>query len=185
MTSPDDANESPDRRSFLSTMVLALGAVGLGGVGWALFKSMDTTPDVSPRPTVVRVSLSTIPRGRQTMVQWIGRPILVAHRSVADIAALSTAASGNAQHALRSQRPEIFVASALCPVDRCVVERDEQPFPPHSQDLVCPCCGSRYDLAGRCYNGPQPVRDLDIPPYHFEDPDTLVIGVAPLGEAVT
>jgi Rieske Fe-S protein len=39
-------------------------------------------------------------------------------------------------------------------------------------EMVCPCCGSRYDLAGRVFEGPAPT-NLRVPPYRFVDETTI------------
>ena len=42
--------------------------------------------------------------------------------------------------------------------------------------FLCPCHGSRFDLAGRVFNGSPASTNLRIPPYSFPNPTTLVIG---------
>lgn len=39
----------------------------------------------------------------------------------------------------------------------------------------CPCHGSHYDLSGRIRAGPAP-RNLEIPPYKFLSPTTILVG---------
>ena len=39
----------------------------------------------------------------------------------------------------------------------------------------CPCHGSHYDASGRIRKGPAPL-NLEVPPYKFSNPTTIVIG---------
>jgi len=43
--------------------------------------------------------------------------------------------------------------------------------------LPLPCHGSRFDLAGRVFNGSPAPTNLSVPPYSFQDQHTLVIGL--------
>ncbi len=43
----------------------------------------------------------------------------------------------------------------------------------------CPCHHSRYDIAGRVYQGVPAPKNMVIPPYHFVDDTTVQIGVNP------
>jgi ubiquinol-cytochrome c reductase iron-sulfur subunit len=61
-----------------------------------------------------------------------------------------------------------------------VPELKPQPFDPNWKGgYFCPCHTSRYDLAGRVFQGRPAPSNLPVPPYHFENDDTLVIGVDP------
>ena len=49
--------------------------------------------------------------------------------------------------------------------------------------FFCPCHGSRFDLAGRVFQGvPAPI-NLQVPPYHFEGDSLVVVGEHPEGVA--
>jgi ubiquinol-cytochrome c reductase iron-sulfur subunit len=41
----------------------------------------------------------------------------------------------------------------------------------------CPCHGSRFDMAGRVFDGSPAPTNLVVPPYAFRNATTLVIGV--------
>ena len=42
--------------------------------------------------------------------------------------------------------------------------------------FFCPCHGSRFDLAGRVYQGSPASRNMQVPPYYYETDSVLVIG---------
>ncbi len=190
MTAPKPVDAPPNRRGVLSNLTIALGAIGVVGVGWALVRSSDDGPGLRPASTDVRFNLSTLARGHKVLVRWSGRPILITYRSSADVAAVEQNRPAQPHPRLaddlrlpaykrnsgRSLRTDLFVAVASCTYDGVPVDKLDL-----DQAFGCPRCGSRYDLAGRVYMGPAP-RNLAIPPYHFDGPDTLVIGRGPLGE---
>jgi ubiquinol-cytochrome c reductase iron-sulfur subunit len=45
----------------------------------------------------------------------------------------------------------------------------------------CPCHGSKYDLAGRVFNGVPAPYNLPVPPYNFVSETTIRIGENPSG----
>jgi ubiquinol-cytochrome c reductase iron-sulfur subunit len=49
--------------------------------------------------------------------------------------------------------------------------------------FYCPCHQSRFDLAGRVFQGVPAPSNLEVPPYHYANDTTIVIGVAPQGAA--
>ena len=49
--------------------------------------------------------------------------------------------------------------------------------------FYCACHGSRYDLAGRVYPNMPAPSNLQVPPYRFDDENTLTVGLDPEGAA--
>jgi ubiquinol-cytochrome c reductase iron-sulfur subunit len=47
---------------------------------------------------------------------------------------------------------------------------------------LCPCHGSKYDLAGRVFKAVPAPLNLPVPPHHFPSDTTLVVGENPPGE---
>jgi ubiquinol-cytochrome c reductase iron-sulfur subunit len=86
---------------------------------------------------------------------------------------------GFAQNQSRSARPEFLVLLGICTHLGC--SPTYRPEPKSVDDnweggFYCSCHGSKFDLAGRVYrNMPAPI-NLEVPPYHFLDDKTLVIG---------
>ena len=59
-----------------------------------------------------------------------------------------------------------------------------EPYDPNWKGgYFCPCHKSRYDLAGRVFKAQPAPANLPVPPYHFENDTTVVIGVDPKGAA--
>src|SRR3546814_10943813 len=87
-----------------------------------------------------------------------------------------------------SIKPEISVLVGLCTHLGCapelVAEIRPQPFDPEWKGgYFCPCHKSRFDMAGRVFQGvPAPI-NLLVPPHHYENDTTIVIGVDPQGAA--
>ena len=48
--------------------------------------------------------------------------------------------------------------------------------------FYCPCHGSKYDLAGRVFQGVPAPYNLPVPPYHFPDDKTVRVGENPPGQ---
>ncbi len=136
-------------------------------------------PEGDPLP----VDLSALPEGQLLTLSWQDKPVWVLRRSAADLATLpqhegeltdaqskesvQPAACCNAHRALK---PEIFVAVGLCTHQGCT------PYLNPGKGFICPCHGSRYDLAGRVFDeGPAPA-NLLIPAYRFASAQQLIIG---------
>ncbi len=127
----------------------------------------------------VKFDVGKIGAGQTVTLDWNGRPVSLFRRTSADIASLLAAPEQNARPErpdetdepdyakgrFRSLRPELFVFVAVCTRERCVVDRDDGAVT-KIRGFACPCCGTRYDLAGRVYEGPAPL-NLHVPRYSF------------------
>jgi ubiquinol-cytochrome c reductase iron-sulfur subunit len=73
----------------------------------------------------------------------------------------------------RSIRPDVFVAVGLCTHLGCsprpLQENGEHKF-------FCACHGSKFDIAGRVLRGSPAPKNLPVPPHHYADDNTVVIG---------
>ena len=88
----------------------------------------------------------------------------------------------------RSLKPDLLVAVGVCTHLGCTPNLKKEVGAASDMGAAwpggyyCPCHGSRFDLAGRVFQGVPAPSNLAIPPYHFADATHVVIGVAP-GEA--
>ena len=197
----DGVEERPDnlgRRRFLTATTAVVGAVGAGFAAVPFIKSWNPSARAKLAGAPVTQDIAALPEGQQLTLKWRGQPVYVARRSQAMLAMLPQMEpllldpkSENtdqqppyAQNEWRSIKPEILVLVAVCTHLGCapefIPELKPQPFDPNWKGgYFCPCHKSRYDLAGRVYEGMPAPANLPVPPYHFENDSTLVIGVDP------
>ena len=93
-----------------------------------------------------------------------------------------------ANNELRSIKPEVSVLVGLCTHLGCspemVAQIAPQPFDAEWKGgYFCPCHKSKFDMAGRVYQGVPAPTNLVVPPHHYVDDTTIVIGVDPQGAA--
>ncbi|WP_407354393.1 ubiquinol-cytochrome c reductase iron-sulfur subunit [Luteimonas sp. R10] len=189
------------RRRFLTATTAVVGAVGAGFAAVPFIKSWNPSARALLAGAPVTVDISALQEGQRLVVEWRGQPIWIVKRSEAILEALPTLDDQlrdpdsentdqqpeyvrEASPELRSIRPEISVLVGLCTHLGCspemVAEIRPEPFDPNWKGgYFCPCHKSKFDMAGRVYKGvPAPI-NLAVPPHHYADDNTIVIGVDP------
>ena len=85
-----------------------------------------------------------------------------------------------ARNAFRSEREAIFVAVGICTHLGCSPSDLFGSFAEKVEGIdngfFCPCHGSKFDLAGRVFQGVPAPLNLEIPPYYFIDDNTILVG---------
>lgn len=190
--------ENLGRRRFLTATTTVVGAVGVGFVAVPFIKSWLPSSRAKLAGAPVTADISALEEGQRLMLEWRGQPIWIVKRSKALLDILPTLdgklrdpKSENAdqqpkyaQNELRSIKPEISVLVGLCTHLGCSPEMKAEikpePFDPEWKGgYFCPCHKSRFDMAGRVFQGvPAPI-NLLVPPHHYENDTTIVIGVDP------
>lgn len=168
--SGSDTVDNPERRNFLGKITTAVGVTGAAAACWPFVSSMNPSSDVLAKATT-EVDLSNIPPGGEHSVAWQGKPVFVVHRTPEQIKN-AEASDGKIEPQPDSQRvikPEWLVVVGICTHLGCVPNRDDD------GGWLCPCHGSMYDASGRVIRGPAP-KNLEVPLYHFEGDNKLVIG---------
>lgn len=186
------------RRRFLTATTAVVGAVGAGFVAVPFIKSWNPSAKAKLAGAPVSADISALGEGQRLMVEWRGQPIWIVKRSKAILDALPTldnllrdpqSANPEQQPAyikgeLRSIKPEISVLVGLCTHLGCAPEMKAEirpePFDPAWKGgYFCPCHKSRFDMAGRVFQGVPAPTNLLVPPHHYENDTTIVIGVDP------
>ncbi|WP_256645203.1 ubiquinol-cytochrome c reductase iron-sulfur subunit [Thermomonas paludicola] len=197
------ANEEVNngRRRFLTATTAVVGAVGAGFAAVPFIKSWSPSARARFAGAPVTQDIAALEEGQQLVLNWRGQPIYIAKRSkamlgilpqmtdlVADPKSEASVQPSYAQNETRSIKPEILVLVGVCTHLGCAPEFKPEvkpePFDPDWKGgYFCPCHKSRYDLAGRVLKSQPAPLNLPVPPYHFEDDTTVVIGVDPKGAA--
>lgn len=198
------ANEgvNPGRRRFITATTAVVGGVGVAFAAVPFIKSWTPSAKAQVAGAPVEVDLSKIEVGQRYVVQWRGQPVWILRRNENVLSRLpglkerlrdpesqvSDQQPGYAQNDHRSIKPEWMVLVGLCTHLGCaplyVPEMVPQPFDSQWQGgFFCPCHNSRFDMAGRVYQGVPAPTNLRVPPHRFLDDERIQIGVNPEGAA--
>jgi ubiquinol-cytochrome c reductase iron-sulfur subunit len=140
------------------------------------------------------LDLSRLEPGQMTIVTWRKQQIYVVKRTpqmleslaghdalLKDPASEKSEQPAYAKNPVRAARPDVLVLIGVCTHLGCL---PKQRFEPGMAELgadwpggfFCPCHGSKFDLAGRVFNGSPASVNLRIPPYEI-NAETLTVGV--------
>ena len=183
------------RRRFLTASTVVVG--GVGGVFAAIPFIAAWKPNAKAvaAGAPVTADISKLAVGEQLTIAWRGRPIFIVRRSEEMLAGLpaedvrlkdpqSAVVDQQpefARNGHRSLKPYILVLVGSCTHLGCSpkLHAEVQPEPWDSDwrgGYYCPCHNSRFDLAGRVYDGSPAPTNLVVPPYRFESDTRVVIG---------
>jgi ubiquinol-cytochrome c reductase iron-sulfur subunit len=197
MAGDDVIGDTPvdtSRRVFLTAATATTGAIGALFVAYPFVASWMPSERARALGAPTPVDLSKIDPGQMILVMWRRQPIFVVKRTPQMLASLAghddrlkdpTSASSTqppyAKNVQRSRTPEILVLIAVCTHLGCLPKtRFEAGFPELGANwpggFFCPCHGSRFDLAGRVFDGSPASVNLVVPPYSFPNQQTLLIG---------
>jgi ubiquinol-cytochrome c reductase iron-sulfur subunit len=185
------------RRDFLLVASGALAATAAASVSWPLIRQMEPSAGVLAAGAPISFDLSHILPGQQIVVLWRAMPVFIVRRSAAILQALKDGAllarlrdpasqerqqPPYAANWSRALNPEYLVLVGVCTHLGCIPAfQGNAALSAGADGYLCHCHGSRYDLAGRVFKGVPAPYNLPVPPHHFPDGKTLVIGENPAG----
>lgn len=186
------------RRRFLTGATVVVGAVGAGFAAVPFIKSWNPSARAKLAGAPVTADISALQEGQRLIFEWRGQPIWIVKRSRKVLELLPTldgrlkdpkSANKEQQPAYitgedRSIKPGVSVLVGLCTHLGCspemVAEIKPEPFDPEWKGgYFCPCHKSRFDMSGRVFDGVPAPTNLLVPPHHYQDDNTIVIGVDP------
>ncbi len=189
----DDVDET--RRKLLLATCIAGGAAS-GAAAWPFFASMEPSERAKALGAPVEADISALAPGEQMIVEWQGKPVWVVRRTPEMLASLKKDEARLADpDSRRSEQPEyaqnewrareehkdLLVVVGICTHLGCSPTSKFAPGDPSMGadwlgGFLCPCHGSKFDLAGRVYaNFPAPD-NLPIPRYKFLSDAKVLIG---------
>jgi ubiquinol-cytochrome c reductase iron-sulfur subunit len=142
----------------------------------------------------VVADISTLEPGQIMTVEWRSKPVWIVRRTKAMLDGLAKVDNKvsdphsdvpqqpeYAKNEYRSIKPDILVLVGICTHLGCSPE--PEPMGDKAQmgaswegGWLCPCHGSRFDLAGRVYKGsPAPI-NLEVPKYTYLSDTRILIG---------
>jgi len=187
------------RRKFLTQATIATGAVGAAVAAVPLIESWMPSERARAQGAPTELDISKLEAGQMTTTVWRRSPIYVVRRSpdmvkriaghdadLKDPNSLKSEQPPYAKNQLRSRSPEFLVLVGTCTHLGCLPKQRfgaGELYPSWPGGFFCPCHGSRFDLAGRVFDGSPASINLRVPPYSYPNPHTLLVGADEKGAA--
>jgi len=184
------------RRQFLTAATSVVGAAGVVGVAVPFVASWNPSAKAKAAGAPVKADISKLEPGQMVVVEWRGKPVYVVRRTQEALDSLAKDAAilrdpeskesvqpGYVDPVQRSIKPEYLVLLGLCTHLGCAPKyRPDVGAADLGGDqwlggFFCPCHGSKFDLAGRVFQGVPAPLNLEVPPHKYEGDKVLVIGV--------
>ncbi len=192
----------PGRRRFLTATTAVVGGVGVAFAAVPFVSAWKPSARAIAAGAAVTVDISKLEAGAQQLATWRKRPIFIIRRTPTLLEALPgedgrlkdpgsevvDQQPDYARNGYRSIKPDVLVLVGSCTHLGCAPkfhpEVQPEPWDDNWQGgFFCPCHNSKFDMAGRVYEGSPAPTNLVVPPYRFADDSTLVIGEDPEQEA--
>lgn len=183
------------KRRFLTVATSVVGAVGAGFVAVPFIASWMPSERAKNAGAPVEADISKLEEGRMMIVEWQSKPVWIVRRSQQMLDSLPKLndtlrdpASENvdqqpeyAQNEYRSRKPEILVLVGICTHLGCSPTYRPDIAPADLGDdwlggFFCPCHSSRFDMAGRVYQGVPAPTNLAVPPHYYVTENTILVG---------
>ncbi len=184
------------RRRLLIGATSAVGAVGAVGAAVPFVASWKPSAKAKTAGAPVKVDISKLEPGQQTVVKWRGKPVWIVRRgpdALANLAKLDSKLSDPTSEMpqqpvyvphtpARAVREDIAVLVGICTHLGCSPTYRPEVAP---EDLgadwvggyYCPCHGSRFDLSGRVMKGSPAPSNLVVPPHAYESENVIIVGI--------
>lgn len=182
------------RRHFLTVATVVTGGAGVIATAVPFVASFKPSARAQALGAPIEVDVSKLEVGALLKVEWRGHPIYILRRSDEMLASLKkdnallrdpeskdSEQPSYAMNEYRSIKPAYLVLEGVCthlgcaPMPRFeVAPADLGPQWPGG--FLCPCHGSKFDLAGRVFAGVPAPTNLGVPPYRYINDNTIMIG---------
>ena len=185
--SSDDADNN--RRRFLTAATVVVGAVGTAAVAVPFLGSWSPSARARTAGAPVQADISKLEPGQQIIVKWRGKPVWVVRRDKAALATLpkvedqlrdpeskDSVQPEYATNEYRSRKPEYLIIVGICAHLGCSPTYQREITADFQGGFFCPCHGSKFDFAGRVYQGVPAPLNLVVPPHYYVSDGVIRIG---------
>lgn len=173
------------RRRVLIASTAAMGAVGVAAIATPFVRSWYPSAKAEAAGAPVSQDLSKLEAGQMIVIKYRGKPIFLVKRTKEMMDNLSKVESSLADpksegslqpdycknNSRSKDNSEVLVCEGVCthlgcaPGYRPDVGAADLGGSSWFGGFLCPCHGSKYDLAGRVYSGQPAPSNLPIPEY--------------------
>lgn len=183
------------RRRFLVGATSVVGGVGVIGAAVPFVASWNPSAKAKAAGAPVKANISKLEPGQRMTVEWRGKPVWILRRTkemldniekigdrMRDPESAEPQQPAYVKGVFRATRPEIAVIVGICTHLGCSPQFVPDMVPQEFDaewvgGFFCPCHGSKFDLAGRVYQGVPAPKNLEVPPYKYIDDNNIIIGV--------
>ena len=192
MNEDDVERINRNRRHFLTVATAVTGVAGVGLAAIPFLSSLKPSARAQALGAPVEVPIGSMLPGEMVRVLWRGKLVFVLRRTQEMLARLPDDVGDlkdpnsevveqqpeYAANATRSVKPEFLVVEGSCTHLGCapIQDFDVRPAERWNGGFLCPCHGSKFDLAGRVHKGVPAPTNLRVPPYRFVRDDLILIG---------
>lgn len=177
------------RRRFLTAATSVVGGAGVVAVAVPFLSSWNPSARAQSAGAPVEADISKLEPGQQIIVKWRGKPVWIVRRDDEALATLSKIESelrdpvsdnsnqpAYAKNEYRSIKPEYLVVIGICTHLGCSPSYRPEITADWMGGFFCPCHGSKFDFAGRVYQGVPAPTNLEIPPHRYVSESVVIIG---------
>lgn len=183
-----------DRRRFLTAAAAAVGGAGVVAAAVPFVAYLEPSARTKATGGPVEIDISKLQPGEKMIAKWRGKPVWIMRRTkeqtdslkamdakVADPGSEASDQPAYAKNEMRSRNPEFLVVEGLCTHLGCSPSyipkgAAEAPDAEWSGGFLCPCHGSKFDLAGRVFSSMPAPTNLPVPPHQYLSDTRLLIG---------
>ena len=197
------ANQPVDqgKRRFLVAATTVVGGTAAAAVAVPFVSSMMPSERAKAAGAPVQIDISKVEPGAMVTEEWRGKPVWIINRTPEMLANLSkhndkltdpncevvSQQPSYCNNESRSIKPNLMVLVGICTHLGCSPSPKLQTNGDMGADwpggFFCPCHGSKFDLAGRVFNGsPAPI-NLVVPPHKYLSDTLLLVGEDEKGAA--
>ncbi len=189
-----DQQVDKGKRGFLLAATGVVGGVAVAATAVPFAGSMLPSERAKAAGAPVEADISKLAPGEMQIVEWRGKPVWIVNRTKEMLEGIkksdAQASDPNsdvpqqpeyAKNEYRSIKPDIVVLEGVCTHLGCSpqyksVEAKGDMGQDWNGGFFCPCHGSKFDFAGRVFQGSPAPTNLRVPPYKFVGDTKIIIG---------